>query len=352
MNASTNSHGDRFGNYERLRVLGRGGHATVYLARRLGEKKRYALKCMNAEHAADDKLRRAFALEIQITQRLSHEHSCQIYDYGEVGGVDFFVMDYVDGHSLNTLLKELAEGRWLLPVPFTLHIIRSVLSVVAVAHELRDERGAPLNIVHRDLTPHNVLIGVDGTIKVIDFGIADVSSKQDVTRAGLVKGKLLYMAPEQAMGKRVTQSVDLYSAGLMLYQMLTGVLPTDAEGQMQIYQRVVTAQFEAPSVLNPTLFAELEVATMRALQREPHMRYPSARAFVQTLDGLLAQFYADFRADDYRAFIAKHWQMPSKQSILKRFWTAGGLLSWLLLLLAAGIAAATLLFILAMITMP
>jgi serine/threonine protein kinase len=264
-------------------LLGSGGMADVYLAERPGPQgigKRVALKVIRPGLSDDDKFRAMFLHEARIAQRLGHGNVVQVYELGEVDQRYYLAMEYVDGCSLNALLQKGTK----LPVHITLYIVGSIARALAYAHALVDEMGRPLELIHRHVSPHNVLISRSGQVKLADFGIAKVQNQQRFTDTGFVKGKIGYYAPEQLLGKPYDQRVDLFALGIVLYQMLVGEHPFFAENSATSMYLTLEKQLEPPSTLNPEVDAELDAIVAHATVKDPMQRYSSAEEMLDALE--------------------------------------------------------------------
>lgn len=216
------------GRYAIVRRLAVGGMAEVYLARVRGPHgfaRQVVLKRIRPELARTGQYQRMFAGEARIAAHLHHVNIAQVIDVGEEDGEPFLVMEYVEGRDVHALLADAGERG--LPVHVAVAIALGVAAGLDHAHERRDADGRPLGIVHRDVSPSNVMVGFDGNVKLLDFGVAKAQGARDVTRAGTVKGKAEYMSPEQALGLAVDRKSDLFSLGTMLYELLVGVRPFD-----------------------------------------------------------------------------------------------------------------------------
>jgi eukaryotic-like serine/threonine-protein kinase len=251
------------GRYQVLRKLGAGGMANVYLAEDQELGRRVAIKILNDRHANDEQFVERFRREAKNAAALSHPNIVSIYDRGEAEGTYYIAMEYLDGRSL----KELIVGNGPAPVNVAIEYARQILSALRFAH-LK-------GIVHRDIKPHNVLVDSDGRVKVTDFGIARAGASQ-MTEAGSIVGTAQYLSPEQARGTAVDQRSDLYSLGIVLYELLTGVLPFNGDTPVEIAMKHLSQMPEPPSAKRPELPHDLDLVVMRALAKDPADRYQSA----------------------------------------------------------------------------
>ena len=233
------------GRYRIERKLGAGGMADVYLAEDQELGRRVAIKILNDRHAADDSFIERFRREAKNAAGLSHPNIVSIYDRGEAEGTYYIAMEYLDGRSL----KELIVGRGPAPIKITIDYARQILAAVGFAHKH--------GIVHRDIKPHNVLVGPEGRLKVTDFGIARSGASQ-MTEVGSIIGTAQYLSPEQARGAPVDQTSDLYSVGVVLYEMLTGQVPFTGDTPLEIAMKHLSAVPEPPSERREEVPPELD----------------------------------------------------------------------------------------------
>lgn len=290
---SSRSHGrspvsdapSELGGYRLVELLGRGGMGEVWRAERLGPggiRRRAAVKRMLPHLRNDPVLRERFVTEARINARLEHPNIVQVLDFGDQPE-PFLVLEYVEGISAAELLKQCARTGVRLPAVAAAFIAAEIASGLDYAHRKRDEQGRPLGIVHRDVSPHNVLISTDGAVKLTDFGVARAVDNRIRTQHGASIGKLVYMAPEQALGEPVDARSDVFALGVVLWEMLTlsPLLPRDAPAAaLEMLQQCA---FKPPSQVDPRLPAVLDDIVMPALARDPAARYQSAGAFAQAI---------------------------------------------------------------------
>src|ERR1700751_2732606 len=262
-----------YGRYRIIRNLGAGGMADVYLAEDQELGRRVAIKILNDRHAADDSFIERFRREAKNAAGLSHPNIVSIYDRGEAEGTYYIAMEYLDGRSL----KELIVGRGPAPVNVALEYTRQMLAALRFAHRH--------GIVHRDIKPHNVLVDGEGRVKVTDFGIARAGTSQ-MTETGSIVGAAQYLSPEQARGGEVDPRSDLYSLGVVLYELLTGNTPFDGETPVEIAMKRVSSTPKPPSKLRPDIPRELDMVVLRALAKNPDDRYQSADEMEGDLEGV------------------------------------------------------------------
>jgi len=251
------------GRYRIVRKLGTGGMANVYLAEDEVLGRRVAIKILNDRHAGDDQFVERFRREAKNAASLSHPNIVSIYDRGEAEGTYYIAMEYLDGRSL----KELIVARGPAPVNVAIDYARQILAAIRFAHRH--------GIVHRDIKPHNVLVDAEGRLKVTDFGIARAGTSQ-MTEAGSIIGTAQYLSPEQAKGAPVDQTSDLYSVGVVLYELLTGVVPFSGDTPVEIAMKHLSSTPESPSAKRAEIPRELDMVVLRALAKDPADRYQSA----------------------------------------------------------------------------
>jgi serine/threonine-protein kinase len=251
------------GRYQVERKLGSGGMANVYLAEDQELGRRVAIKILNDRHAGDEQFVERFRREAKNAAALSHPNIVSIYDRGEAEGTYYIAMEYLDGRSL----KELIVQRGPAPITVAVEYARQILSALRFAHRH--------GIVHRDIKPHNVLVDAEGRVKVTDFGIARAGTSQ-MTEAGSIVGTAQYLSPEQARGGDVDQRSDLYSLGIVLYELLTGTLPFNGDTPVEIAMKHLSAVPDAPSARRPDVPRDLDLIVTRALAKDPDDRYQSA----------------------------------------------------------------------------
>jgi len=281
---------ERFGNYVLLKKIGRGGMAELFLARQVGVagfERVLAIKRILPHLTEDPEFVEMFVNEAKIAAQITHPNVVQIYDFGTVTGTYYIAMEYVMGKSLAAVLSTGKErGQWI-PPHQAVQITARIASGLDHAHRGQTMSGEPLGIIHRDISPQNILLGYNGDIKLVDFGIAKAASSSTHTQTGMIKGKLAYLSPEQAWGKPVDHRADVFSLGIVLHEMLTGQRLFKAENEIATLERVRTATVPPPSSLNPLVAKDLDPIVLKALTQHPDDRYPTAQAFEDALDGHL-----------------------------------------------------------------
>jgi eukaryotic-like serine/threonine-protein kinase len=207
----------------------------------------------------------------------------QIFELGEDQGEYFIAMEYIQGPSLHRVRKRLRELGQPFPFDIAAYVVAQALQGLHYAHELRDEAGGPLGIVHRDISPDNVLVSMDGVVKVVDFGIAKAADASSQTQSGTLKGKLSYISPEQVNGRSASPRSDIYATGVMLYQLFTNTLPFRAPSSAALLQQIATVEPEAPRRLELDVPSELNDIVMKALRKDPRERFSSAQEMSRAL---------------------------------------------------------------------
>src|SRR5436190_6177662 len=262
------------GRYKIVRKLGTGGMADVYLAEDQELGRRVAIKILNDRHAADESFVERFRREAKNAAGLSHPNIVSIYDRGTAEGTYYIAMEYLDGRSL----KELIVARGPAPIKVAIEYARQILGAIGFAHRH--------GIVHRDIKPHNVLVGPEGRLKVTDFGIARSGASQ-MTEVGSIIGTAQYLSPEQARGSPVDQTSDLYSVGVLLFEMLTGQVPFTGDTPLEIAMKHLSEVPKPPSELRPEVPHDLDMVVLRALAKDPAERYQSAEEMDADLERIL-----------------------------------------------------------------
>ena len=277
------------GKYRLIAMLGRGGMATVHLAVMHGPSgfnKLVVLKQIHAEYAEDPEVMGMFLDEARLAARLSHPNVVQTNEVGQDGGRHFMAMEYLDGQPLNRILHRLG-ARGGLPLKMHLQVIVDLLGGLHHAHELADYDGSPLGVVHRDINPQNIFVTYDGIVKVVDFGVAKARSSVVQTRFGIVKGKISYMAPEQARSELVDRRADIFAVGVMLWEAVTHTRPWKGVTEMAVMKSLIHGEFPALRAAAPDVPEALEAIVMKALAPRRDDRYATAAALQADLEAYL-----------------------------------------------------------------
>ena len=289
--------GSDFAGYSIVRHIGGGGMAQIYLAKTrglAGFEKYLALKVMNAEYANEDRFIRMLINEAKIAVGLSHVNIAQIFDLGVFEGIYYIAMEYVDGVDVLELVNGLHARGQHVPVEAVAHIGRQLCTGLYYAHTRKNRQGQPLNIVHRDISPQNVLVSRAGEVKVVDFGIAKAVGLSSKTQAGVIKGKVNYMAPEQVLSRPADARSDIFATGIVLWEMLTSQMVYAADDINELAAKVRKAEIPSPSSVRKDIPPLLDQIVMRALQRKASDRYPTAHEFQIELTKFLSSAAPDY----------------------------------------------------------
>jgi serine/threonine protein kinase len=284
---------DTFGPYQLLDRVAVGGMAEVFKAKRAGVEgfeKTVALKRI-LPHLSDNKeFVDMFVDEAKMVAGLTHPNIAQIFDLGKIDKSYFIAMEYVHGRDLRTIMKRAREKGLRMPLDLSLRVVSQVCAALEYAHRKKDERGKPMGIVHRDVSPQNILLSFEGDVKLVDFGIAKAATKASSTDRGALRGKLLYMSPEQAWGRPIDRRSDVFSLGIVLYEMVTETKPFLGPGtELTILELVRQCLVTAPRELNPRVPEALDRVVMKALARDPADRYQDAGQMQRGLERFLRE---------------------------------------------------------------
>jgi serine/threonine-protein kinase len=278
--------GSKIGSYEIIALLKSGGMATLFLGRRTGAagfSRHVAIKVVHPHLGRDSTFVRMFQDEAKLSEQIRHPNVVHVEELGKVDDTYFLVMEYVHGCSLSDLLRGLGRmGRRLSP-DLAVWLAMEILEGLHAAHELKDEAGQLLEVVHRDVSPQNVLIAENGSVKVIDFGIAKALGRSQQTRTGALKGKLSYMAPEQAYGTTLDRRTDIYALGIVLWELLTMRRVFKADNDFALLDHVRNPKIPSPREFSDDVSQELEAVVMSALARDVDRRPKNARALRRRL---------------------------------------------------------------------
>ena len=282
---------DRFGQYEILERIASGGMAELFKARRSGVEgfqKIVAIKKILPHLADNEEFIAMFADEAKLAAQLNHPNIVHIFDLGKIESGGYFIaMEYVDGRDLRAILHSAREVGIPLPIPLAVYIASKVAAALDYAHRRREADGHELKIVHRDVSPQNILISYEGDIKLCDFGIAKAASKASQTQSGALKGKVRYMSPEQAWGRAIDRRSDLFSLGCVLYEMLTNQVLFRGDTDLNVLEKVRAAEVMPPSSVNPDVGKNLDAIVLKALAGEPEARYANASEMLRDLEAVL-----------------------------------------------------------------
>lgn len=277
----------RLGSHQLLVALASGGMATLYVARKLGAagfERLVAIKRVHPHLLVDAEFREMFRDEARVCSVIRHPNVVSLLDVVDAEGELFLVLDYVESLSLSELLRAARERGRALPPAVVARVVADTLAGLHAAHEAVDLRGQHLEVVHRDVSPQNILVGVDGTSRLIDFGIARAASRMTVTDSGVLKGKLRYMSPEQVLRKPLDRRADIFAAGVVLFEALTGrrLVAGEDEGDMAL--ALLLGGFEAPSAFVAGLAPDVDALVAKALARERDERFAHASELQEALE--------------------------------------------------------------------
>ena len=283
--------GFRLDRYELLYPLAQGGMATVWVSRLLGKhgfEKLIAIKTILPQYADDPAFQKMFLDEARIASMIRHPNVAEIIDLGEAENTLYIAMEYVDGDSWSKLHNAAVKAGSRIPISILLRVAADAAAGLHAAHELRDSAGQLLQVVHRDVSPQNVLVGMNGHTKLIDFGVAKARDRMSQeTSAGLVKGKIQYASPEQALGSDVDRRTDVWALGTILYQMLAGRLPYDADNQVAMLHMLTSGH--PPPALPGSVPPNVAAVIMRSLQPQREHRFASCAEFQAALESVMPE---------------------------------------------------------------
>ena len=283
--------GTRLGRYELLLPIAKGGMARVWAARQHGQRgfsKTVAIKTILPHLAEEAEFEKMFLDEARIAAMVHHPNVCEIYELGEEGKVLYLAMEWINGESLVHILR--SSGKMAPMEPrLAARIVADACAGLHAAHNLTDDFGKSFGVVHRDVSPHNILVSADGNVKVADFGVAKaLGQMHSATMAGQVKGKISYMSPEQIAGAPADRRIDIFAMGVVLYEATTGQRPFKGEGDPQVMHAIISGQFTPPTRILRGYPPELEAIVLRAMAQDPAQRFPSAERLRMALEEYLA----------------------------------------------------------------
>ncbi len=313
---------ERFGRYLILDHLIDGGMAKICRARFLGEQadKVVAIKMVQPQFSKDENFRIMFMDEIKTTFGLLHPNIVQTYDYGMQQDQLFVAMEYCDGRNLKEYLDKLKERKFVFPVEISVYIITQVCQGLHYAHTLTDKlTGKDLQIIHRDISPHNIMLTFDGAIKVIDFGIAKTETNSEATQAGTIKGKLSYLAPEYLEGHELDPRYDEFAVGITLWEMLCSRKLFKASNDLAVLKKIQECKVPAPSSINPNVPKELDEIVLKALSKDRNKRFENLDQLNRALIKFLYSNYPDFNSSDLGFFAKELFKEEIKKDREKLF---------------------------------
>lgn len=297
---------ESFGKYYLVDKIATGGMAEIFRAKTFGHggfENLLVIKRILAHLGEVPEFVEMFIDEAKVTVALQHRNIIRIYDFGKIGENFFIAMECVDGKDVRRVLRQLAKSRRYLPVEFAVYIASEACKGLSHAHTQRDLKGRPYGIVHRDVSPSNIMVSYTGEVKVADFGIAKAESNLSDTDAGVLKGKYEYMSPEQARGQEIDPRSDIFSLGIVLWEMLTGRRLFKTGNDVTTLEKVKAADVPPPSTVNGRVPRSLDNIVMKALSRDRDERYQTARAMYDDLAEFLFPSSPDQLAEDVASFM-------------------------------------------------
>jgi len=304
--------GQRLGNYEIVALLALGGTAEIYLAKVGGDsgfEKYVVVKCLHDHLADDEEFVKMFLDEARLAANLNHSNIAQTTALGSYGNRYYMVMEYLTGLSLAMVIRRGGERMpgGVLPVSLSLNIVQQACAGLHYAHEHK-QNGTPLNIVHRDISPQNLVLTFEGVVKVVDFGIAKAELRETQTKSGTIKGKFAYMSPEQCVATGVDRRTDVFALGIILHELLTGKRLFKRPNPYDTYQAVIDCKVLPPSKFNHSLDPAIDAIALKALSKDKENRFPTAEAFGDTLLQYMHSKGAGGGPGEVARFFDQHFQ--------------------------------------------
>ncbi len=288
----------KIGKYLLLEKIATGGMAEVYRAKASGAggfEKQLAIKRILPNYASNDEFRRMFEYEARLSSMLTHANIAQIYDFVKAGETYLLAMEFIDGKNLRQFINKAKKVNYVPPIEFGLYIINEVCKGLEYAHKRKDDlTGKPLNVIHRDMSPQNIMLSYEGSVKIVDFGIAKAKDRVDETRSGVIKGKFGYMSPEQANGEQIDHRTDIFSTGIILHELLTNKRLFAGENDMATLRQIQECVIPSASRANPKITADLEKIMMKSLTKDLTLRYQDAGLFHRNIQGYLNKYFTAF----------------------------------------------------------
>lgn len=312
----------RLGKYEIVMPLAHGGMATIYIGRTTGIgsfERNVVLKVIH--QAADATAVRMFLDEARLAASLNHQNIAQVFEVGQESGVHYLAMEFVHGQDLHGLIAAASKAALPIPLDLALTIIAGAAAGLDHAHNRKSPRGTSLGIVHRDISPSNIMVGYDGSVKLLDFGIAKATGLAPRTESGVIKGKFAYMAPEQCRSQELDRRADVFSLGIILYEITTLQRCFRAGSDYETMRRIVAGDFVHPSRVVTDYPLELEAIVLKALAIDPERRYQTAGALLEALEGFMAASRMSVSPTSMQRFMrelfgepAEPWLRPARAS--------------------------------------
>ncbi|MCU0672368.1 MAG: protein kinase [Myxococcota bacterium] len=315
---------ERFGRYEVAALLATGGMAEVYLAKLVGPERferAVVVKRILPHLARDEAFRAMFLDEARLAALIHHPNVVTVHELAQSEGELFLVMDYVEGETLAAILKRLAKAGHAMPMHVAVHVLAEACAGLHAAHELVDEERRPRGIVHRDVSPQNLMVDYHGTVRVLDFGIASAADRSTSTQSGVVKGKFAYMSPEQARAQKVDRQTDVFALGVVLYEVTTSSRLFARPDSLAVVRAICEEPIPSPRDRRPSYPHALEDVLMKALHRDKSERYATAAEMRRGLLGVLRELDPEGRApEDLAALMSEHFsaQQKEKRDLLRK----------------------------------
>lgn len=311
----------KIASYRILERIAEGGMAEVYLAQSQGVaqvSKFVAIKRVLSQYKDNHELTSMFKDEAQISIQLRHPNIVSVYDFGVEGGQYYLVMEYVPGKTLAQFRQELFNKQISLPIEYSLYIIREVAAALSYAHGFKDlQTGKSLNLIHRDLSPHNILMGFDGSVKMIDFGVAKSDMSENKTSYGTIKGKLGYLSPEQVLYRPVDYRSDQFSLGIILWELLTNQRLFNCQKQDDYFEQLRDFKMPDPSLINAKIQPQILELLTQLLRKETSFRFSSTKKIYLDLNHYLNTHHPDLSDEKISEFIMNH--LPEWSSFERKY---------------------------------
>ena len=302
----------RMGKYLLLEKLATGGMAEVYRAKLTGAsgfEKDLAIKKILPTHVEDETFQRMFETEARIGSRLNHPNIVPIFDFIKTGDTFLLVMEFVNGKNLRQVINKLKKLQFVIPLECTLFTVNEICKGLDYAHSKKDDFSGQLqNIIHRDMSPQNIMISYEGQVRIVDFGIANWKDKLEETKSGVIKGKFGYMSPEQASGEPISHLTDVFSTGIIFWELLTGRRLFTAESDFATLRLIQECSIPKPSLFNRRISRDLENIVLKALSKNTKQRYQSAGAMQRALQEYLNRNYPEFRQNSLSDLMQKTFE--------------------------------------------
>ena len=308
-----------FGKYRLIRKIAVGGMAEVYLAKSFGQfgfEKPVVAKVMLPKLSADEEFVEMFVREALMAADFRHPRLCQVYDVGEAAGLYYICMEFVDGVDLTRIVRQANKSKNPLPIRISLKIARDLTAGLQYVHTAKSASGTPLHIVHRDVTPQNIMVGFDGHVKLVDFGVAQTSLAEELKRAAL-KGKGPYMAPEQWRGQHVDGRADIFALGIVLYELTVGKRLFKRGDPGRVRRAILSGEITPPLLLRSDYPPALEEVVLKALSLDPEDRYQTAAKLGDDLNTVMAEEGLDASTEETATYMCKLFAGVSRDQVFR-----------------------------------